>query len=216
MNAATCTATELKRSIELLANHISKLPEKDRGFAESLVSNYQKKGLSDKQVYWVGVLLERATKPKAELEVVKVGSMTKVIEMFNNAKSKLKWPKITFSTPSGQPIQLSISGPKAKKPGTINVTDGEAYGVNKWFGRVTVEGEWERAPKATDEIQTTLEMLSADPHTFASAYGHKTGRCCFCNKKLGEGEDQRSVEVGYGPTCAKNFGLYQFWKDALK
>jgi hypothetical protein len=34
-----------------------------------------------------------------------------------------------------------------------------------------------------------------------------TGRCCFCNHKIGEGEDNRSAAVGYGPECAKHFGV---------
>ena len=38
----------------------------------------------------------------------------------------------------------------------------------------------------------------------AAQHGHETGHCCFCNKKL---DDEKSVTLGCGPVCAKNYGL---------
>lgn len=46
----------------------------------------------------------------------------------------------------------------------------------------------------TDEI----EQLKAALH------GKMTGKCCFCNSPL---IDQKSTDVGYGPVCAKHYGL---------
>jgi hypothetical protein len=41
-------------------------------------------------------------------------------------------------------------------------------------------------------------------HAEAAEFGHATGRCVFCSTAL---EDERSVNAGYGPTCADNRGL---------
>jgi hypothetical protein len=38
----------------------------------------------------------------------------------------------------------------------------------------------------------------------AAAFGHATGCCCFCSRTL---TDDRSLVVGYGPTCATKHGL---------
>ena len=49
-----------------------------------------------------------------------------------------------------------------------------------------------------------LQRLAADPAGVASKYGKMTGRCCFCHLQL---TDAKSLAVGYGKTCAKNYGL---------
>ncbi len=207
--------TDLARQVVQLEGLVDQLPNTGtKSFASDLCKKFnQKKILSPLQSEWVGKLIAQATKGKPGLPKEVVGSMAKLMDLFNVAKSNLKWPKISFSTESGSVIQLSVAGPKAMKPGTINVTDGGSYGSNIWYGRVSMEGEFEKTQKANNEIVTTLKMLSADPHTFASVYGHKSGNCCFCNRGL---TDEKSVTVGYGPVCAKNWGLEPQWKCALK
>jgi hypothetical protein len=49
-----------------------------------------------------------------------------------------------------------------------------------------------------------LDALAADPERVAAAYGKHTGQCCFCGSALSDG---RSVAVGYGPICAKHYGM---------
>jgi uncharacterized protein (TIGR02996 family) len=49
-----------------------------------------------------------------------------------------------------------------------------------------------------------LDRMSADPVGFVAECGRDMGRCCYCNMPL---EDERSKVVGYGPTCAKRWGL---------
>ena len=54
----------------------------------------------------------------------------------------------------------------------------------------------------------SLDAIAADGRPLtaeeAAAFGHATGVCVFCARSL---SDDRSVSVGYGPTCAAKQGL---------
>ena len=52
-----------------------------------------------------------------------------------------------------------------------------------------------------------LKAFAKDPATFAAQYGKHTGKCCFCDIRLTDDRDGSSVEVGYGPVCAKKWNL---------
>lgn len=192
--------------------HGSKLG-KSTSFANSLLSQHKKSGgkLSKSQWEWVKKLVRQASDKPAELEKESVGDFSGVIALFTKAKGKLKYPKITMYGENGETIQLSLAGAKAKKPGSINVTDGGSYGSNTWYGRVLTDGTWEKSSKANDDIGGVLKELSANPAAFATKYGHKHGSCCFCNKKLTQ---DNSVAAGFGPVCADNWGLSAEWKLA--
>lgn len=49
-----------------------------------------------------------------------------------------------------------------------------------------------------------LSSLEENPTGFLAQCGRDMDRCCYCNLPL---EDCRSKEVGYGPVCAKHWGL---------
>lgn len=209
-------ADKLTVTVEKLASGISKLPTKDQYFASSLVSQFKSKGsLSAKQEYWVEKLasqLDASPTDKADKPTIAVGDFSGVIALFNQARKHLKHPKIVLQLPNGSPIALSVAGQASKAPGTVNVTDGKPFGLNVWYGRVTPDGVWEVSHKADSstqkEIAVLLAKLSADPARVAAQYGKLTGSCCFCQSKL---TDKRSTKVGYGPVCAKHFGLV--WGD---
>jgi len=113
-------------------------------------------------------------------------------------------PGLAFAAADGGKIQLAKAGDRAKFPGTINVTDGGRYGDNQWFGRIHRDGKFEAGRDATDAITEVLQQFAADPAGYAAKYGRTTGNCCFCQKTL---TDAKSTGVGYGPVCAKNYGL---------
>ena len=164
-----------------------------------------------------------------------VGDLGGVLALFAKAKQHLKSPAIVLAVeglpgaPAGSDpvlgglrtpyatLRLTIAGPKAKVPGSITVTDNDKYVENdwggesrEWLGRVTVDGTYQPARAAngrTEPIAKALAELAKDPATVAARSGKLTGRCCFCNHRLGEGKDQRSVAVGYGPDCAAHFGV---------
>lgn len=185
------------------------VPERDREFANSLLSSYEKYGtLSPKQIPWLAKLAARAMLSEEVEEVQLKGDLNAIRVMMEFAKQNLKYPKIRLQTVSGEPVVISIAGPKSKAPGSLNITDGRPYGSNKWYGRVRKDGVFEPGAAAHSEagerVMALLNDLAQSPEQVASAHGHMSGSCCFCNKTL---TDPQSVKVGYGPTCAKVYGL---------
>lgn len=180
-------------------------------FVKELVQKFQKyQSLSEKQEYWLRFHYSKALglTQAPEKVVTEVGSMAGVVTMFNHAKQHLKYPKIELQDEEGNRVVLKMAGQTAKAPGTINVTDGGAFGQGWWFGRVTADGKFEQNSKAPVDrvalVSKLLRALSKDPAGVAGAHGHLTASCCFCNTHI---ETDESLAVGYGPVCAKNFGL---------
>jgi hypothetical protein len=145
-----------------------------------------------------------------------VGEMDGLLKLFEKTKGKLKRPAIVIGIPGtdNKSVRLSIAGPKAKVPGSLTLTSGEATGVNEWggksrdwYGRVRVDGTFEPTREGAalePALSRTLRALATDPAATAAEYGRLTGKCCFCNRAL---EDERSTAVGYGRVCAGHYGL---------
>ena len=118
----------------------------------------------------------------------------------------LKYPAIHLLV-DGMNVTLKVAGKRSKYTGEIMVTDGRPYGENTYYGRVSAAGEWHKPFKPVqgmDKVENLLIAMATKPAETAAEYGHLTGRCCFCRKAL---NDERSTEVGYGPICAKHYGL---------
>lgn len=131
-------------------------------------------------------------------------SLAQVVGLLQKARDAgLRYPKIRLTSAEGTRMVLGLAGSNAREPGSVNVTDGGAYGDSTWYGRIHVDGtpQLDRLPADLAEL---LEQLAADPEGTASVYGQRTGSCCFCARELTE---KGSVEVGYGPICAGKFGL---------
>lgn len=192
----------IETAIAAIKANSHNLSNEDETFAFDLMASVMTRGAaSDKQAYWLKVLAERATTPKAPAP--SVGDMSGVYALFETAKaSGLKFPKIVAASPVGE-IKLSVAGPKAKAPGSINVTDTRPFGENTWYGRILKDGTFE-GRTAPAELVDYLKAFAANPAEQAALHGKRTGCCCFCAKEL---TDARSIEVGYGPTCADNYGL---------
>ena len=207
--AIKVNATNLDEVAKDLLLLIDQLGERDKSFANDLLNGkhgyFVKGALSEKQMYWVGVLAGRALGLKPEKQAV--GNLSKLVELFAAAKGNLKHPKIKLEI-DGEPLKLTLAGPQAKHPGTINITDGGPWGDNKWYGRVTAEGEWEPSSVVTEPLRklitTVLENFSINAKHAAMSYGHASSQCCFCAKQL---DTKESVSAGYGPVCADKWGL---------
>ena len=204
---------------ELEANY-TKLAAKDHGFALSLIEQYKKKkSLSPKQQHWAEKLVTWATqkKPHSVTPNVAVGDFSGVYALFAKAKEHLLFPKIRLMLPDQTNLTLALSGSKSKVPGVVNLTDGGKYGKNVWYGRVYPEGKFEAAQKIDADklkiIEDTLKKLAVNPAETVAEHGKLTGNCSFCDSPLSH---DNSTAVGYGPVCAKNFGLYAQWKVAAK
>jgi hypothetical protein len=194
---------------KVLEANVGNLGASDQTFATSLLEQLGRRGkLSDKQWDWVEKLAQKALNPPPPLSTMDAGSFTGVIDLFQQAKKHLNYPKITLALPNGQPIQLSMAGHQSKHPGSINITDGKPFGQNTWYGRVDVHGTWTLSPKCTDEIlidqlYDLLVALQENPAGIAAKYGKLTGNCCFCMLQL---SDARSIAVGYGPDLRQEVG----------
>jgi hypothetical protein len=135
-------------------------------------------------------------------------SVSGVVALLNVAKSAgLQFPKLWLQLPGAMPLRISIAGENSRTPGYLMLTDGGPFGANRYFGRISPAGELELgrdAPPVRAALIDLLVELAFDPAKVAADFGHLTGNCCFCNRKLADG---RSVTVGYGQICAKKFGL---------
>ena len=127
-------------------------------------------------------------------------SADKVVAFLTAARTRgLKFPKARFLAPDGKSeMRLSLAGSSSKYPGAVQVkVNGE------WVGRINANGVL-TAGLVNRGFVATLTAIAADPVTAAKAYGALMGSCAFCGLSL---TDAGSVEVGYGPVCAINWGL---------
>lgn len=196
-----------QKNIRILAQGLNFLNDRDREFAESLLSQFESKGqLSMKQWPWVVTLGSRATLQQQPDLLSVIGPVAGVIELFQEAKKHKKYPKIRLMA-NRRPITLKLNGPNSSNPGDISVTNGKSWssGLSEYYGCVSASGQWLPSGAVKDvgfmsAIQDVLIKLAGDPVGTASAFGKETGSCCFCTSDL---TDERSVSVGYGPVCAK-------------
>lgn len=74
-----------------------------------------------------------------------------------------------------------------------------------WYARIETNGSLTLNQANTfPGLEEQLRSLAANPAAYAADYGKMHGNCCFCSLPL---SDKRSLEAGYGPVCAENYGL---------
>jgi hypothetical protein len=201
--------SSLKLQVEELGDVLGQLDDSSRKFGQRLIDLFfSPKGLTDKQAYWVGELINRAKNPDAGKATTDVGSVKGVVDLLERAAKHLKYPAVVVRA-NGRDIRLNIAGKKSSAPGSINVTSAVGgFGSREWYGRVTRDGQFEPSRKhaaaTLTAVAAALKAMATDPAKAASEYGHLTGCCCFCGIAL---EDERSTQIGYGPVCAKKWGL---------
>lgn len=206
---------ELQEQVTALqaAIEAGKLTDRDRVFALDLCASYRRRGLSEKQAFWVGKLLSRANgtdKPATKT----VASFAGVYALFAKAREHLKYPKITLLLPGNRAIKLYVSTARSRVPDTVNIVEADGIGADRlWYGRVAQDGTFTPSASAApvaDELASLLSRLASAPEEVAAEYGKLTGNCCFCRLPL---TDERSTAVGYGPVCASHYGLAWGGKD---
>ncbi len=178
---------------------------RDAEFAGSLVTNFYRFGrLSDKQFAWVDTLTQRVTNPAPAAPAAVQVNVQQIQAMFDRAGRTLKRIKVKLQSVEGQPVAFGRAGPASKYAGQILVTDGGPFGANKYFGRIDINGDFHATRQAGADVLALVQEFAAEPEATAGKYGRLTGACSFCNHGL---KDSRSTELGYGPVCAKRFGL---------
>jgi hypothetical protein len=192
-------------NLDTLRGSLGKLGPRDRAFAESLLSSASTRGLTDKQRPWVDKLVRRATTPPVE-----IGKIDGLADFMAQAGARAKI--VLQVTPAeGDPlaIRLAIAGARSSEPGSITVTSTDrGFDARRFYGRVSRDGTFrpgrDAEPATETAIVAALGALARDPAGTAAAYGQLTGECCFCAIAL---TTKESVAVGYGPICAKRYGL---------
>jgi hypothetical protein len=108
-------------------------------------------------------------------------------------------PKVRFVAPGGGELRLAMAGSTSKFPGAVQVKINGA-----WVGRVQADGVARGPMVDRPAIIEALAVVGNDPAKAAKEFAALTCRCSFCNLHL---TDEGSVEVGYGPVCAKKYNL---------
>lgn len=177
-----------------------RVADKDKGFVGSLIEQAGKRGLSDKQWYWVVKLATAIMAPPPA--AVQVGSFERVYAMFMHAKQHLQRPKIRLTFDERE-VSIYLASARSRMPDVVNVVFGDV-----WAGRVMPTGEFAESGRLDSETAGTLraflQTFADSPEQIAAEYGKLTGNCCFCARPL---TDERSTDVGYGPICAKRYQL---------
>lgn len=211
---------ELKTKIERLQNALGELrSDGDRRFAASLCQQFWTKrgNISPKQIEWVHKLLDRASMP-AEPQAIPgapIGNPAGIFALLQRAATRLQRAAIVLLidrevVSQDQMIRITLAGPNSRLPGCIFVTSylAEAGNRRKYYGHLNAQGMF--APRAGMDPEVirktveTLKMFALDPVGVAHEHGRLTGKCCFCRIGL---DDPRSTARGYGPICARNWGL---------
>jgi len=126
-----------------------------------------------------------------------VVDLASVVTFLSGARDRgLKSPRVRFAAPGAGELALSLAPLTGKNPGAVYVKLRGEYA-----GKVTADGA---AHGLTSELVDALRTIAADPAAAGAAYGRLTGQCSFCTQGL---TDEGSIEVGYGPVCAKRYGL---------
>ena len=103
-------------------------------------------------------------------------------------------------------LYLSARGTVCLKGGAVAPGTADPIGDEEYIGCILPDGKFlpNRDRRVTAADTAFLAALSTDPVAFFHKCSKDMDRCCYCGKAL---EDARSKEVGYGMTCAGNWGL---------
>lgn len=111
----------------------------------------------------------------------------------------LKRPKLRVLAPDGRSeVRLSLTT-SGVAPGSIAVLVADNF-----VGCIRPNDQLTGALAKDIKLCEHLLEVAKDPARAAKEYAALMGLCSFCNLPL---TDAGSVEVGYGPVCAKKWGL---------
>ena len=111
----------------------------------------------------------------------------------------------------------TTTAPKAEVTPGLWMVNGEPFmvrlnkaGTNCYAMRLAERPQAGRK-LAWEYFKGGMPMIARDGHKAtaaeAAALGHATHHCCFCGLTLTDEGEGKSIEVGYGPVCARKNGL---------
>lgn len=130
------------------------------------------------------------------------------------ARKHLKQPGFRIMLTSTTSLRITVATARSRTHGDLFLA-----GEGGWRERRVLSEPRERGVDlglvACGVPARVEHPLHIDPAEVGAAaakeYARLFGRCCFCNRGL---IDERSTEVGYGPSCAKAYGLPWTPKEA--
>lgn len=164
-------------------------------FANILVREFNKwQGLTDRQI----VVAKNILEPKISIPVEDKISVAAIDKMFDVARANgLKRPRFIVDK-----VEISAAPATGRNPGALYVKYDRDYS-----GKI-VKGDFfpvrTLSKELAEDLVEKVKNIAASPMEAARKYGHDTGNCSCCGKKL---TDAKSVEMGIGPVCAKKWGL---------
>lgn len=123
-----------------------------------------------------------------------------IVAFIDGAKQRgLKFPKLRVLDPTGTVEALMFVTTRGSAPGSVAVKVG-----GRFVGTVTPQGEGRGAFGSDVTMRTWISVVNSAPLAAAKMFAAIKCSCSFCGLPL---TDEGSTEVGYGPVCAKNWGL---------
>lgn len=146
--------------LELQSNS-AKLPAQDHSFAKSLLKWRQDgKQLSEKQLYWVGRLAQKAQGIPDFTEIAQlIGQYKGVVTLFEKAAQKLKCPKIAIMSESGTNLSLKATINKTGKIFAVSVYAGVAY--QSFAGAIDADGAFKKSGALSEQNEGSMFALLA-------------------------------------------------------
>lgn len=177
-------------------------------FAKSLTSCQRHGKLSPRQQPWLHVLAVEATAPPAPEPEPERGAGDVVDLLATAVANGMQRPAIrcTVDDADGRRVSLRFSRAPSdgKNAGCAYVKAGDVYvGKITPAGGFVVSARAEAAP-FLGAVRVVFAAVEADAQGFFAQNGRETGTCCYCARDL---TDDRSKVAGYGPVCAKRYGL---------
>lgn len=152
----------------------------------------------------------KKNQPKVAVAAVDISKVTGYLTAA--ADNGLKFPKVRLlcGCAEGHEFILRRKGAKSAHPGAVEAVSSWKVWNDKfqsempiWYGRIDTDGTVIPG-SGWSHYEQMIRRFAENPLEVAKEYGGLTGNCCFCGRKL---TDDRSTESGYGPVCAKKYGL---------
>jgi len=129
-----------------------------------------------------------------------------IVTLFSKSKDELQYPRITIETRTGLDIVFSFwFNGKGNEVVSVKGRSGD-YQVD--YGQIH-NGNWYKKNNPNKKIIALVDILNSNPGKLIRESSEIEGKCCFCRKEL---TDEHSTNVGFGRTCAENWGLLRIWK----
>lgn len=97
-------------------------------------------------------------------------------------------------------VRISRAKPDSRNPGALYVKD--VHG--EYYGKINPDGSTRWSLDLTGDMRAVMREFAMRGVEYLYEVGKQTGICCFCGREL---SDPESVECGYGPVCARKYGL---------